>query len=786
MDERSRTGLEFDGILDLLEGASITPLGRERVQRVGPIDSLEQVQEALAEAAEAKALIEGGEEPPFGGVTDIRPHLDRARIEGAILDPRSLRQIYETLEAARRLRAFFHREKDRSPRLWKQARGLVPPESLCAAIGGAITPEGEVADTASPGVRQVRQGMRALRGNIVAKLERYLTSPAYQTTLAEPIVTLRNDRYVIPVKASAQGRIRGIIQDQSGSGLTVYLEPTPVVEMNNRLRSLLREEEEEVVKVLRSLTAQVGRENAQLGALLGILGELDFQAAKGRLSARLRAEIPRVTRERRLILRQARHPFLVLSLGKGGEAPVPIDLEVGGSFAVLVVTGPNTGGKTVALKTAGLLTLMTLCGLPIPASPDSQIPWYRAVFADIGDEQSIEQSLSTFSSHMTQVVKLLAHAGPETLILLDELGAGTDPSEGAALGIAILGALRDRGSSVIATTHLEAVKAFAALTPGVENASVAFDIERLTPAYHLRLGLPGQSYGLEIAGRLGLPEEVLKKARGGLTDEHQNTQAFLAALEVDRREVDRLRVRLGHEVEQATILKREAEKLLVHLREGVTQLTQRAREESKRLLAELRQRGESLIQVLRDQGARREEVRAFQQGLEELKAEVEARDTPPVNGLGAGAEIEPGRWVRVAGLHREGQVLTSVSPQGTVEVQLNVGRVRLPVTALSPAAIPHESRAEVPVFVEGTESISPEINLVGCTVEESTRCLEKHLDVAFVGGLRRVRVIHGKGTGTLRKGIHKFLLGHTLVERFHLAEIGEGGSGATIVALKER
>lgn len=785
MDERSRTGLEFHGILDFLEAAANTPLGRERAQRLAPSDNLEHVQEALAEAAEAKTLLERGEEPPFDGVTDIRPHLDRARIEGTTLDPRSLWQIYETLEATRRLRTFFHREKEGSPLLWRQARGLVPPQSLCAAIGGAITPEGEVADMASPGVHRVRQEMRALRAAIVVKLERYLTSPDYQTTLAEPIITLRNERYVIPVKSSAKGRIRGIVQDQSGSGLTLFVEPTPVVEMNNRLRSLLREEEEEVIKVLRSLTAQVGREEESIRTLLGLLGSLDILAAKGRLAVRLSAHIPRVTRDRRLILRQARHPFLVLNFGLQG-APIPIDLEVGGAFSALVVTGPNTGGKTVALKTAGLLTLMTLSGLPIPASPDSQIPCYREVFADIGDEQSIEQSLSTFSSHMSQVIKILAVAGPHTLVLLDELGAGTDPSEGAALGIAILTALRERGTSVIATTHLEAVKAFAALTPGVENASVEFDLERLTPTYHVRLGLPGKSYGLEIAGRLGLPGAVLDRAKGVLGDGHQNTQAFLEALEVERREVDRLKRWLHHQVEQATTLKEEAEKLVLRLREGIKGLAHQAREESRQLLTELRQRGEDLIRALRDQGARREEIRAFHQGLEELKARVEQIDVPPANGLGAGAEIGPGRWVRVAGLHREGQVLTSVSPQGTVEVQLNVGRVRLPVTALSPVPPPDEPRGEVPFFVEGAESISPEINLVGCTVDESTQRLEKYLDAAFLGGLRQVRVIHGKGTGVLRKGVHKFLAGHILVERFHLAEIGDGGSGATVVALKER
>jgi len=429
---------------------------------------------------------------------------------------------------------------------------------------------------------------------------------------------------------------------------------------------------------------------------------------------------------------------------------------------------------------------MTLSGLPIPASPDSQVPCYRAVFADIGDEQSIAESLSTFSSHMSQIVKILARAGPETLILLDELGAGTDPSEGAALGIAILEALRQRGASVIATTHLEVVKAYAALTPGVEIASVEFDRERLTPRYSIRLGLPGQSYGLEIAGRLGLPGPILEQAREALPEGHHKAHSLIEALEVDRRQVDELRARLQEEVQRTSILTREAEELVVRLREGMSTLRHRAREEARQLLAELRQQGEGLIRGLREQGARPPEVRAFYQGLEALRGKIEANEAPPANGPRGGAEIRPGQWVSVAGHEQHGRVLTEVSGQGTVEVELKVGRVHLPVSALSVLSSPPPPRGEVPLFVEKTQSVSPEINLVGCTVEEATRRLEKYLDGAFVEGVRQVRVIHGKGTGILRKAVHTYLASHPLVEGFHLAEVNQGGSGATIAVLQDR
>jgi DNA mismatch repair protein MutS2 len=387
---------------------------------------------------------------------------------------------------------------------------------------------------------------------------------------------------------------------------------------------------------------------------------------------------------------------------------------------------------------------------------------------------------------MSQIVKILAEAGPETLVLLDELGAGTDPSEGAALGIAILEALKERGASVIASTHLDAVKSFAAVTPGVENASVEFDVQHLTPAYHVRLGLPGKSYGLEIAGRLGLPAGVLEKARQFLPEGHRRTQAFLETLEVDHRQVDGLRARLQEELRGASTLRREAEELVVRLRAGVKDLRRRVREEAREFLAELRQQGEGLMAALREQRGRSGEIQAFQQGLEELRARVAVAEPPQADSALVDGEIGPGQWVTVASLGRQGRVLTPVSQQGTVEVELSVGRVHLPVSSLSPATAPERPREVVPFFVEKSPAISAEINLVGCTVEESTGRLEKYLDAAFVEGLRRVRVIHGKGTGTLRRGIHNFLTAHPLVDGFQLAEMTEGGSGATVVALRER
>lgn len=780
MDDRSLISLEFPLIRDLVKGEVQTPLGQERALSLAPLGTLEMIHEALRETGEAQALLLRGEEPSLDGVSDIRPALTRARAEGAYLEPQVLWEVFETLMAARRLRSFFHRHREAAPRLWRRASHILPPEPLLAMIREAITPEGEVADSASPGLAGVRRELSTLREATQAKLARYLTTPAYQTALAEPIITIRNNRYVIPVKASARTKIRGIVQDQSGSGLTLFLEPAPVVEMNNRLRILLQREAEEVIKVLRRLTAAVRTEAAQIQGTLEVLGDLDFLIAKARLAVRLEAAIPNVGEGRRMILRRARHPFLTLR-PEGGV--VPIDLEVGGEFTAVVITGPNTGGKTVAVKTVGLLTLMTLSGLPIPASPDSEIPWYRAVFADIGDEQSIAQSLSTFSSHMGQIVKILEQAGPETLVLLDELGAGTDPSEGGALGIAILEALREGKAAVIATTHLEAIKAFAALTPGVRNASVEFDLERLTPLYRVRLGLPGKSYGLEIAGRLGLSPSLLTRARAFLTEGERRTQDLLETLEADRREVEGLKAELGRERERVSRLSGQLEELWMTLRGEVKALRRKAREEAKALLLEIRREGERLLQDLRRGGGSRGEARAFYQTLEALQenttgVEPSAAGDPP----GRGA-IEPGQWVSIPRLNQEGRVLAPPTPQGMVEVQLKVGKVRLPTHELLPGKPALDPPTPPPIFIERAAEVSPEVSLIGCTVEEARGRLAKYLDTAFLHGLRRVRIVHGKGTGVLRKGIHEFLKGSPLVEGFHLAEIHEGGRGATVVQL---
>jgi len=780
MDDRSLTSLEFHLLRDLVNGEAQTPLGKERILSLSPLGTREMVRQALRETGEAQDLLRRGEDPSLDGVSDIRPAFTRAKVEGAYLESQALWEVYETMMAARRLRVFFHRQREAAPLLWRRASRLLPPEALLTLIRETITPEGEVVDTASPGLHEVRRELQTLREAIVAKLERYLTSPAYQTAVAESIITIRNNRYVIPVKASARTKIRGIVQDQSGSGLTLFLEPAPVVEMNNRFRILLRQEMEEVIKVLRRLTAAVRNEMVPLEDTLEVLGDLDFFIAKARLAIRLNAAIPKVSDGQRMLLRQARHPFLALRAG--GAGVVPIDIEVGRDFTTVVITGPNTGGKTVALKTVGLLTLMTLSGLPIPASPDSEIPYYRAIFADIGDEQSIAQNLSTFSSHMSQIVMILQQAGPEALVLLDELGAGTDPSEGGALGIAILEALREQRASVIATTHLEAIKAFAALTPGTQNASVEFDLERLTPLYRVRLGLPGKSYGLEIAGRLGLSPSLLTRARTFLTEGERKTQDLLETLEADRRQLEGLKADLEKERERVRRLSGQLEQLWSALAGEVKILRRQAREEAKALLMEIRREGERLLQDLRSREGRRD----FYQTLEELKGKCMEAEPAVADAPKGGGVIEPGQWVRIPGLNQEGRVLTPPSLQGMVEVQLKVGKVRLSVSELLPIKPAAEPPTPLPIFIEREAKISPEVSLIGCTVEEAKGRLAKYLDTAFFHGLRRVRIVHGKGTGVLRKGIHEFLKAHPLVEGFHLAEMREGGSGATIVQLQSK
>jgi DNA mismatch repair protein MutS2 len=584
------------------------------------------------------------------------------------------------------------------------------------------------------------------------------------------------------------------VQDQSGSGHTLFLEPLSVVEQNNAIRRLEREAEAEVDRILGDLTAKVRAAHEDIGGTVEALADLDLILARGRLAERWAATEPRLDPGGTLYLRGARHPLLLESRRRRrvetvAEDVVPIDVPLTATAPVLVVTGPNAGGKTVALKTVGLLALMAQAGLHIPASPDSALPVFCGIYADIGDEQSIAQDLSSFSAHISRLKTVLAAADRRSLVLLDEIGAGTDPGEGAALGNAILDALASRGAQVVATTHLDGIKAFAAQDPRIQNGAVEFDLDRMQPLYKLHIGFPGRSFAIDVASRLGIPSSIVQRAREFVGD----TAAGVAAL-LDR--LHALESRRAEDAESASQertaavrAREEAEELARDLRTRVETLRARADQLVGKVAAEARRRVEALVADLRH-GRSVQETRSAIGKLVELPDTALAglvTSLPTEEADGPPPRIEPGQQVRVRHLGQVGTVLSEENAQGLVEVQLPVGKTRVPVAALSSAG-PAPRRREVPIaWTAGAgDSLSAEINVIGCTVEEAAQRVGRYLDDALLGGLTRVRIIHGKGTGRLRRGIAALLKEHPLVAGFQLASFEEGGAGATVVDLGPR
>lgn len=819
MDDHALQVLEFEAVRHLLASLTGSPLGAERAMALAPVAAAEGAEALLDETTEARLLLAAAGAPPFGAVGDIRPALERSRVAGGHLEPAQLLAIAAALEAAEAFRAAFGRSGIAAPRLAATVARLTPPRGLAGEIRRCLTEDGAVRDEASPALARVRQRALSVREEVRTILLALVADPALQPVIAEPIVTLRNDRYVIPLRPGYRALLPGVVQDQSGSGQTLFVEPLAVVERNNELRTLARDEEEEVRRILAALTGRVRGDLPAIAGTLDALAHLDLACAKAALAERWQAARPRLRGDRRLRLLQARHPLLVEQqvatrqaqgrLGSARSGPkepqegrgegegevVPIDVVLGDGYTVLVITGPNTGGKTVALKTVGLLALMAQAGLHIPASGDSELPIYRRVFADIGDEQSIAQSLSTFSGHMGQIVKVLEAADGGSLVLLDELGAGTDPAEGAALGIAILEALQARGASVLASTHLDAIKAFAASHPAIENASVGFDLDSLRPTYTLFIGLPGQSYAIDIAARLGLPPALTQRSRHLLGETPLQVEALLARLREGEARLADLRAAAERDAAAAALARARHQELVQEASKRLADLRRDARGRLEGIVAEARRRIESAVASIRAQAGEGEAIRAARREAEAIR-DLADRGFPaseefaaPGPGL-APEDLRPGLRVWIAHLGQMGSVLAPPVSGGSVEVQLPLGKARVPLETLS---LPGPERAAEPALggppppilrrAEAPE-VSLEINLIGATVEEAQARAQRYLDDAFLAGLRRVRIIHGKGSGALRRGIAAMLEGHPLVASFRLADFDEGGTGASIVTLQ--
>ncbi|MGD9495265.1 MAG: endonuclease MutS2 [Armatimonadota bacterium] len=814
MDAHTLRVLEYPKIITRLADLCACSLGRERAQRLTPHNDPAWVRQRLAETAQARrALLEQGQ-APFGGVTDVTELLRRARA-GSGLDGAQLLRVSAVARAARLVGEYFAGVREDAPDLAELADRLGVYEELEHAVRRAIDDEGRVRDDASDELVRLRRREMALREELQERLEGVLDRALQSGAARERIIVQRQGRYCIPVASQFQSRVPGIIHDRSDSGATVFIEPQEVVERGNRLRETELAIEDEIRRILLELSGLVGGEAEELEADLHTLGLLDFILAKARLAQQMAATHPTVRTDRRFSLRHARHPLIP------GEV-VPIDVWAGEQFSTLIITGPNTGGKTVALKTVGLLTLMAQAGLHIPADAGSEVAVFEEIFADIGDEQSIEQSLSTFSSHMTQIVKILhrvaAHqrrharkgvaALVNALVLLDEIGAGTDPTEGAALAQAIIEQLHAAGCITIVTTHYNDLKAFAYATEGIENASVEFDVKTLQPTFHLRIGAPGPSNALQIAQRLGLPRAIVGRATGFLDPDEVAFEDLLRQMESSRRALDRQRTEASRARADAERLQREHEQRLDELErqrdqaieegfEQALEIVREAEEEARaiiaelqrqprqskvteagrRRLAEMRRESERRLQAARKQGRPRAEGLRAQAGPEAETPEQAAEPQPPA--------LHAGDLVHVPSLRRDGEVMR-VLEGDEVEVRVGAMVVQARASELEPAREqPSRDARELADRMRARKSMAfeDEIDIRGMAVDEAIGALAKYLDDAMLAGVSSVRIIHGKGTGTLREGVHEYLRNHRYVSSFRLAEIGQGGSGATEVRL---
>lgn len=797
MNKRTLNILEFNKIVKVLMDLTSSELGKEMALSVLPQKDFDTIKDLLKETSDAVNFIIKKGSPPLGGVRDIRSSLKRAEM-GAVLSPRELLQIADVLRASRRIKNYAKgNDVERDSNLSGNnvvsdlASSLEVNRRIEDKISYSILNEEEIADDASSTLRSIRRKIKDIQASIKERLNSIIKSSKYQKYIQESIVTMRGDRYVIPVKQEYRSEIKGLVHDSSASGATIFIEPMAVVEANNSIKQLRIKEQIEIERILQELTEDVRTIVTSLRANVATLARLDFIFAKAKLSLKYDCVCPNLNKNRYVRIRKGRHPLL------DRETVVPIDFWIGDSFKTLVITGPNTGGKTVSLKTVGLFILMTQAGLHIPAGDGTEIGVFDKVFADIGDEQSIEQSLSTFSSHMTNIVKVLEEADDRSLVLFDELGAGTDPTEGAALAMAILERLRETGAVTVATTHYSELKLYAISTDEVENASCEFDVETLKPTYKLLIGVPGKSNAFAISKRLGLSEDILERAKAFLKKEDIQFEDILKSIEKNRSESEKERIKAeGYRIEIEN-LKKELEEQREKIRKQRDKLIKEAKQEARRVLLEAKEEAESILDEMRRLEKERlngetnksaEELRAKLRNKINEVEESMAESLMPRKGYAKPPKnLKPGDSVIIVNLNQKGTVVTPPDKDGEAVVQAGIMKINVHITNLR---LVDEQKSEIKRVTTGTtamtktRSVSTEIDLRGSTLDEALENVDKFLDDASIAGLNEVTIIHGKGTGTLRSGIQRFLRSHAHVKSFRLGKYGEGEDGVTVVTLK--
>lgn len=784
MDSLALATLEYHKIIELVSSRTSSVMGRELAEQLTPVTDWEEVNYRLQATYEAREILLTSEAVPLGGIRDIRAVVKRADI-GAVLEPTDFLAISSTLYAARRLKAFFAEYEKPLPALSPIVDTIIVLRNIESIIENTITDQGQVRDEASQELARLRRDIRIFQSRVKERLDHILHSSEYQKYFQDALVTMRGDRYVIPIKQEYRHQFPGIVHDQSASGATVFIEPMTVVQLNNDIKQAMAAERHEVERILLQLTIQIAKVSAEISQTCISLAQLDFAFAKAKVSLDMGAERPTLNKHGYVHLIAARHPLI------DRNKVVPIDLYIGKEFTTLLITGPNTGGKTVSLKTIGLFALMTQSGLFIPAKASSEMALFPKVFADIGDEQSIEHSLSTFSGHMTNLVRILRKASAGDLVLIDEIGAGTDPSEGAALAMSILEYLHKLGVRTIATTHYSELKTFAYTRAGIENASVEFNAETLRPTYRLLIGVPGSSNAFNISLRLGLDKNIISRAGELLDEKHIEFETVLAVLDQKQHEYEQRTSHAAILEQEVLTIKEQLSREKLEWDEKKRKLLAKAQEQASVLIRQTRREAETIITELKAQFAEQNEKERQQAIVRARRNLNQTYSNSCINTEDDQGEIPqhrdliPGTSVYVTTLNQKGIVQDISGNQ--VTVQLGIMKVNVPISAcrISIETVrPDKQISRREINVSKVQNISPEVDIRGLTVLEAEEILDKYLDDALLTGLNELRVIHGKGTGALRKGIRTYLSNHPHIRDIRFGDTGEGGDGVTVIRFK--
>ena len=791
MNQKTLTKPEYHKIIAMVEEQASSFRGRQLCRKLKPMANLDKINTAQEQTAAAfTRLIKKGR-ISFSDAAPVEESMKRLEI-GAALGSGELLRICKLLQTAGRAKAYGRHDtqEELADCLDAYFDQLEPLTLLSNEIERCIISEDEISDDASSTLKHIRRNINSMNDKVHATLTN-LVNGSFRTYLQDPIITMRGDRYCLPVKAECRGNVQGMIHDQSSSGSTLFIEPMAVVKLNNDLKELYAKEQEEIQVILARLSEDTAEYIEEIRTDYRALTDLDFIFARGRLALEMNGSRPLLNTEGRIYIREGRHPLL------DARKVVPITISLGKDFTLLIVTGPNTGGKTVSLKTVGLLTLMGQAGLHIPAGDHSELAVFHQVYADIGDEQSIEQSLSTFSSHMTNIVSFLQDVDENSLVLFDELGAGTDPTEGAALATAILSYLHKRGIRAMATTHYSELKVYALSTPGVENACCEFDVESLKPTYRLLIGIPGKSNAFAISSKLGIPDYIIEDAKERLTEQDVSFEDLLTDLETSKRTIEKEREEIEAYKREIEALKMQTRQKQEKLDEQRERILREANEKANAILRDAKDVADETIKNFRKFG--KENISAAEMEKERERLRKKIKDTSAASTIKAQkpkktykpSDFKLGESVKVLSMNLTGTISSKPDSRGNVTVQMGILRSQVNISDLeiieevnpySPKAMKRTSKGRIKM--NKSLSVSPEINLLGKTVDEAVSELDKYLDDALLSHLNSVRVVHGKGTGALRKGIHEYLRRQKHVKSYRLAEYGEGDAGVTIVELK--